>query len=503
MSFSGSDLPTAKLQTFRFDMNASSVDNSSQGVETSLSGEYLVVLALPDCLEDRYGRLPEKIYVRDCYRRLYEIVADLMLSGALERGATLFTGVPGIGKSLFLVYFIYRFLHDDRFLDKEFALELEPGSYTHFLPTAESGVFTCTERSTNQLTLKHLLLLCDVAANVPPARRARWTFLFSSPAPNRYKEFLKILPCKMYTMPTWSEQELMFVNSDVESWYDDFVLFGGVPRHVFSTAAGIDPRTKLDNALTMKGGAVVEAFYKYGFGTVDSEQSYMLVHINPPTLPDGGFVYDGNGRAVYTFASDAIFQLLAAKYHAKMLAEAVNVFNAGVAPETYGAVSAGNYFEKICLWLKPLDGCHINATALRGGGYIDFTVPRERYLLPRDWKKTANLPVDELILPRISNLESGDAFFVLENGVDSYLLVVLQITVGSSHPVRANGLRDILLAFPESVRHKITRKAFVFVTPNWGTLDKEQKLITQRGEEIAAIPRDAQGFQQYVYRHKL
>jgi hypothetical protein len=46
-------------------------------------------------------------------------------------------------------------------------------------------------------------------------------------------------------MPTWSELELMFVNADIELWYEDFVLFGGVPRHVIPRAAGISPRTML------------------------------------------------------------------------------------------------------------------------------------------------------------------------------------------------------------------------------------------------------------------
>lgn len=31
-------------------------------------------------------------------------------------------------------------------------------------------------------------------------------------------------------MSTWTEQELMFVNPDIERWDNDFVLFGGVPR---------------------------------------------------------------------------------------------------------------------------------------------------------------------------------------------------------------------------------------------------------------------------------
>lgn len=65
----------------------------------------------------------------------------------------------------------------------------------------------------------------------------------------------------------------------------------------------------------------------------------------------------------------------------QMLAGAVGMFNAGVASETYGAVSAGNLFEKICLWLKPLNGQHITAASFEGGADVVLDVPAERHVL--------------------------------------------------------------------------------------------------------------------------
>ncbi len=250
-----------------------------------------------------------------------------------------------------------------------------------------------------------------------------------------------------------------------------------------------------------KGGAIAEEFFKFSFGTVDWLQSYMLVHINPPVAGNGDCEYDG--ETVYSFASDAIFQWLVNKHNAQMLAGAVGMFNCGAASETYGAVSAGNLFEKICLWLKPLDGQHITAASLEGGAAVTLDVPAERHVLSHDWKKTAQLRVNVLILPRISNLESGDAFYVVQCGPDSFLLVIFQITVGKSHPVKVNGLHDILLAFPERVRNKIIHKFLVFVIPKHGTLDKDQKLHTQKDEEVIVVPLIVRGFQQYVYRHEI
>ena len=457
--------------------------------------EQLIVRQLPQQFQVRYSQIPEIIYVRECYRKLYEIVADLMSGELMEWGATLFTGVPGIGKSLFLVYFIYRFLHDDRFPDKRFALELVHNNYICFSPTPKCGVFKCTEQDRSS----NCLLLCDVIENVEPLYRGKWTFIFSSPAPGRYKEIMKNGPNYTYTMPTWSEQELMFVNSNIAEWYDNFVHFGGVPRYVIPKA-GADPKIKLDESLADKGGKIAEDFFKFSFGTIDSLQSYMLVHINPPVSANGDFQYDG--RKVYSFASDIIFQKLVDTYESIMLAGAIGIFNSGVAEQTYGSVSAGNLFEKICLWLKPLEG-RITATSLEKGPTVTFNVPEERHILSHDWKKSAQLPVNKLILPRISNLESGDAFYVEQRGPNNYVLVIFQITVGKSHPVKVNGLKDIWLAYPQVVRDNFTSKALVFVTPTHGHINKKQKLCTQKIRESAKLPLGVRGFQQFVYRYNI
>eukprot|EP01039_Chlorochromonas_danica_P010110 gene10110-11190_t len=490
-------------ETFRFELELVLVRTFSEGTFVDLHGQHLIAHQLPETFPQRYGQIPRKIFVRDCYSQLYDKVSDLMLRGSMEFGATLFTGIPGIGKSLFLIYFIYRFLQDDRFPDKYFAVEFHQGIYLCFQPVAHATEeFLCTIQNGSYMQSKRFLLLCDINDTAEPCSRAKWTFIFSSPAPDRYKEILKNAPNFKYTMPTWSELELMFLDIEIAQWYEDFVLFGGVPRHVIPRAACIDPHTKLEATLAEKGGAIAEEFFKFGFGTVDWLQSYMLVHINPPVSDNGDFEYDG--LTLYSFASDAIFQWLVNKHNAQMLAGAVGMFNSGASSWKYGGVSAGNLFEKICLWLKPLDGQRITAASLEGGTDVTLDVPPVRYVLPHDWKKTAQLSVNVLILPRISNLESGDAFYVVQcPHHDSFLLVVFQITVGESHPVKVNGLHDILLAFPETVRNKIKHKALVFVIPKHGTLDKKQKLQTQKEKEAILPPKIVKDFEQYVYRHEI
>ena len=87
-------------------------------------------------------------FIRNSYRRLYKIVSGTMLR--TSRSTMLFTGVSGIGKSLFLLYFICRFLGDNRSPDKCFALEFNRGEYDYFEPVdtsepSSSSAYTATE----------------------------------------------------------------------------------------------------------------------------------------------------------------------------------------------------------------------------------------------------------------------------------------------------------------------------------------------------------------------
>jgi hypothetical protein len=508
---------TAKRkEQFVFELCSVEVATFSEGKAGSIRGEQLLVKRLPELFRARYGRIPEKIYVRDAYKTLYDRAAQTR--SRQQTGthcATLFTGVPGIGKSLFLVYFLYRFLTDESIKDKRFALEFTRGVYMWFEPSGAPGEFWCSSEDGVRMDPKEFLLLCDIDDAAAPVSRAQWTYIFSSPNPARYKEILKNSPSQRFTLPTWSEAELLFVSADIDSWYEDFVLFGGVPRYLFpqedtshkGSTIAINPYTLMEKALLVKGGAVAESFFKYGFGTVDSQQSYLLVHINPSVSAAGEVDYDGVTK--YTFASDAVFQRLVQKHRDQLLAGATGMFNAGAASETYGAVSAGHLFEKVCLWLTPLDGTRFTALSLSGGSSAaKFEVPTVRELLPHDWKKTARLVPGVLYVPRIvSTLESGSAFYLVGLPTGGYQLVVLQMTVETSHPVKSTGLHTILLAYVEEVRLHVARKALVFVLPKHDVLDKEQALPTQKKEpmnsEGAHVPVAVRDFQQYVYRHTI
>lgn len=475
-----------------------------QVTDRSLTGQYLVAEELSVTLKNRYNKLPEKIYIRKCYIILYDSLSEKLLSGEMDLGTALFTGVPGIGKSIFLIYFLYRFLNDERFSDKSFILELcDDRTCEFYKPSNKANQFICTVEDVKHFKTPKFFVFSDIKAPKEPVVVSKCTLIFCSPDPRRYKERMKFEPYMKYTMNTWSQDELMCINSNVDWWYNNFVIFGGVPRQVMKTK----DNSNLILAIAEKGPIIAEKFFRFGHGCADADQSYLLIHINPPPADeddDSDFIYDG--MIMYSFASDFIFQELAMKHNSQILAGAIGVFNNGVASETYGAVSAGKLFEKTCLWLCPLDSKVFIANPLTENELpVRFTIPdtNQRELLSHDWKRTAALTHGRFYVPRISNLESGDCFYLIKINQHEYHLVVLQITVGKEHPIKVNGLHDILLAYSQNIRRKIKHKAIVFIIPKHGVLDQEQTLTTKKERPITNIPNIAQGFKQYVFRYEL
>eukprot|EP01036_Dinobryon_divergens_P035534 gene35534-46071_t len=450
-----------------------------------LSGdEFLILNDLPMEFIHRYGLIPSKIYNRRCYKQLYDITAGEMSSGRIEWGVTLYTGVSGIGKSLFLIYFIYRFLHDDRFPDKRFALQFREQTSLLFKPAPGAHVYTCSHRDADSIRNKNFLVLCDINNPVEPASRAKWLVIFSTPNPARYKECMKNAPTFRYTLPTWSEQELTSCDSRVQLWYDNLVRWGGVPRHVLS-ANNAAQLLALQLETAESHRPIITELFKFGLSAMDLIQNSLLIHINPPppllvspsSSDSDDFQYDG--VPIYSFASDHVFQLLVSKYSTMLLAQAADVFNADVATSTHGSASTGHLFEKVCLWLKPLEGHRFTAAALLGTGADGET---------KEFVEARLLRPNIHYLPRISNKESGDSFYLTESssgGAGEYLLVVFQITVAE--------------------KHEIARKALVFLTPKHGRMSTVQAIVAQRESAMveARSPQPARGFEQYVYRREI
>lgn len=479
-------------------------------------GEMLVLDEIPDEFAERYGAsaIPKHMYIRKCYVELYDLVTAEMIKQQTTKPAMLFTGVPGIGKSMFMIYFLYRYQTDSRFTDKRFALEFGHGRYHYFEATATStskdGVatssFMCSISVTRkEFPLNEVLVFADIGERRQPETRAKWTLIFSSPDPERFKDFMKGKPGYMFLLPTWSEDELLYANEHRNEWYGRFVVCGGVPRVVLWDGIGYDPMNTLNQTLLDKGPRVADYFYKHGFGDIDAYKSYSMIHINPPFSPEKGrLLYEcDTGLIVRTFASNYVCQELTRMHSKGIITSLVELFNAGggLASERLGGVSAGHLFEKICSWIVPLANQNITIDRFPplSSLAMNISVPPWE-ILDSNWKDLKNHRIGVLYQPQISNLESGDAFGVIQNGTE-LILIVLQYTIDDNHPVKVNGLKNIVESYPQEIKDHMNRKLLIFVTPVDGKLQKVQPLHSQGGRVMTKLPSEVKDFEQWVCRY--
>jgi hypothetical protein len=301
-----------------------------------------------------------------------------------------------------------------------------------------------------------------------------------------------------YIMPTWSEEELLSVDSNRTEWYDRFTLF------VLWRGNDLTPQQRLHTPLIFTGPRVSEWFFKYGWGyTDDDEMSYFLVHINPRwSAEKNDFLYKNS--KTYRLASDEIFKKFESLASKEWITEAENYFNEGTAIKHYGVENAGFLFQKIVLWLKPLSGKFLKMDSLPSVDpfypKFSFRVPNVQ-LLAHDWRESRTLKPGVLYQPKISNMESGNAFCMITMG--NTILVVFQIAVAEHCAVKAKGFEAIVQAIAPHVRQKLTQKMLCFVTPLHSKLCTVQSYHNDDETVSEILPAEVNDFQRYVVNYDI
>ena len=174
-----------------------------------------------------------EMWVRSCYETLFEKILVLYNQNKSKIGV-LVTGNPGIGKSFFLVYLLWRFTQLGKIVIFESA---EEKKVYVFKPGKEPVLILGSPVELEELGNKGSVFLHNPMANHEPLFVNAFTVLASSPNPNNYKGFCKRRGCRRFCMPVWSEDEVMSCNSSLQSWNlkreeieKGFSVFGGIPR---------------------------------------------------------------------------------------------------------------------------------------------------------------------------------------------------------------------------------------------------------------------------------
>jgi len=94
-----------------------------------------------------------------------------------------------------------------------------------------------------------------------------------------------------------------------------------------------------------------------------------------------------------------------------------------------------------------------------------------------------------LYIPPYGNLESGDAFCLIEiNG--RWTLVILQCTIAENHPVKQDGMKVINDCYKKIPALKMDDTVIMFMIPLNGKLKTKQPVVTQKkGEVVEEVQR--------------
>jgi hypothetical protein len=361
------------------------------------------------------------------------------------------------------LYFLWRFIKEN------------PGSpilyeseYDHIYSFSPSDSFMANRMSCTHLQFPYLV---DFTAPTEPSPNiGLFTVVFSPPDPKRYKHMMKDLArASRYVMPVWTFEELVQLNQilciDLEEISHRFDLIGGVPRHIFYGRLK-DLQREIEISLRETGGEIAKHFFEDGLGMTDSTISDHLIHLYPDPL-HGYCTRQRN----YEFASRHIWKQIYDIHHHVILRQFQDYFNGATNKDSF----AGYHFENICLYGRP-----IAQTVQRIVPFCSTNQPRE---LPIPTAQHINFKIQQidlvpnvLYVPTEKNFESGDAFYLNEEGE----LFVFQTTVGEFHPVKARGLNNIYALFRDTA--VIENCHLIFVVPTQGQLNSKQNIITQEGE---------------------
>ncbi|KAF0737795.1 hypothetical protein Ae201684P_004609 [Aphanomyces euteiches] len=170
------------------------------------------------------------VFVRPCYEELFK----LLLKDIDERNRSVgITGNPGIGKSLFYAYCVFRLTQEP--IDGRTLIVNCDGKYAVYGPDGFRYITTIEELLMYQDNENVIRLIDGRSTHL-----FTWvgvSILFTSPGYAHYKTFLKPT-CVEYVMPPWTEQELciaaQFAGITNEEINNRFQVFGGIARYAFS-----------------------------------------------------------------------------------------------------------------------------------------------------------------------------------------------------------------------------------------------------------------------------
>lgn len=413
------------------------------------------------------------IYVRKAYRDLYRLIySDTYLHRPI-----LILGSPGIGKTVFALYILYRALKDGQ------TVLFHSGAVTHL-----QYIFDPTKRvvrvahGTSSLLINFVqqpqnLYLYDVGTHdkanyVSGSARA---MVFSSPCQANYANLVKHQSFAIFYMPIWTFEEVLFGSCmeklSVDETIHRYSMVGGIPRLIFNkekferNAHEVDvavQRSKLQSLRNVSKLDMGQESHRIFILDVKNDYSDSELKISTPHIR----------KRVY----DTIMQKK--REETRMFIFGSKDKNTSLRgdlfeEEAHQMLSKGGTFNVRKLSDNEEESVHFSKMEIES-----FTLKK--------------VPSNKFLVPDIPNFPSIDSIST------AHTPAAFQCTVAPTHPVKVMGLKLVLKALKDA---KISTTGFrlYFVVPDDKYENfKKQKYINDKGDPHGAVPRNINAIEQYA-----
>ncbi|TPX53138.1 hypothetical protein CcCBS67573_g09749 [Chytriomyces confervae] len=440
----------------------------------------------------------EKLFVRKCYEDVFALLMDKIKIGVRECFGI--SGTPGVGKSLFVIYILYRLLKD-RPVDAAFPVVATPSASTSAasssLPASSSRSFKptrvlyhagscylCYDLETFSVVRKSKLDAEEIVRkpgtfyiidgrDSQPAPSACATLFIASPRSDSYKQFVKQRKAYQWYFPTWALDELescrngCYLKLPISTLLERYRIYGGVARPIFYPD---DPKAYDYMEAALADVDAVKGVRNIGNPTQIYQTSHTLLHII--TTDDGQYQFK-----CVDIASDYVGEKLWEKHSAQMITNLVDMFGSG--PNEISR----HLFEIYGHRVFSFGGRSLECRSLETGKSLkNLTLKRlggkrvafGRDSIPKKPIRQYHEPSDDDNFPAIDSLSPQGMF---------------QFTVGAVHPIRGvSVLQKVCSSFDKP-------KLYFVVPPICFPKFGKQKFLATAGQDAV---NSIAGLKQYV-----
>ncbi|KAM6503866.1 hypothetical protein JOM56_000809 [Amanita muscaria] len=474
---------------------SSELDGNSETLE-------LVVIDLPGGSEKAFTTEVPKLLVIPIYETFWDVLKDedRLWQALLQPPrfshpchATIVTGQPGVGKSVFLIYVLLR-----RLVNGMTTIYCDRGAYVHIFDHTGVRRLTLSGESRipeldNNSECCALVNLGDKLKLVPavfyPQLRKGRVVVATSPSQEHWSTFSHEHPARVCCMPTWEWgplyfASLLYARKDLNTFDPDhcetlqsaYSFFRGIPRSCFWS---LDPvvlrmqKAEIKNALDSITFLDDFAHAITGRLPFNPKTSHRLVRVEPV---DTEWLMTRT-EIKSNHIAELIFERIRILTKARFLEKLMEYLNDPTAHSP-----AGVLFEQAAHY-SIRKGLTLTIAPLPSGTTLDVSIPgipvekneKSRYysLSIREKSGSRNVHPDFLDLymtPKSKIEPSIDALFISSKCI-TYLF---QMTVSPRHPINFRGLDTVFKHLPATAQKDVR---FVFIIPAKGPSGEEYEGI--------------------------